>query len=43
MLTGLTDEAKAAWNITGFPAVRVISKDGTIAASDLEGLEALLH
>ncbi len=34
ILMGLTEESKAAYGITGFPALRVLAADGSVAGSD---------
>jgi hypothetical protein len=42
MLTGLTDEAREAWGVRGYPALVVIDRTGRIAGRGIEALRSAL-
>jgi hypothetical protein len=43
MLYGLEASVKEAYGVKGYPAVRVIGKDGRLIGDSLEALEEALH
>jgi hypothetical protein len=42
MLYGLTDAAKDAWEVSGYPSVRVVDAEGNVVGDSLDALRALL-
>lgn len=43
ILHGLSADSKTAYGVTSYPSVRLLAKDGTIAATDEAGIKKILE